>query len=194
MAALTEDRIDFALEEEAFPTETIDRPAIDGVAQQVEALLFGTHHPLTLRQLGDLMRIPDRRLIEEAIDLLNGEYIATGRTFRAEHVAGGYQLLTRPQWGELLQRLHGDEAEAKLTNAAQETLAIVAYKQPTLRTDVEAIRGVGCGEALRGLMQKRLVKIAGRSELPGRPILYGTTKRFLEVFGLNSLKDLPKPE
>ncbi len=195
MPALTEDRIDFAIEEQdAFPTFAPDRPAIDDVAQQVEALLFSTHHPLTAKQLAEVLGSSEPARMQEAIEFLNADYVATGRTFRVEHVAGGYQLLTRAEFGDLLQRLHGKEAEAKLTNAAQETLAIVAYKQPVLRTDVEAIRGVGCGEALRGLMQKRLVKIAGRSELPGRPILYGTTRRFLEVFGLNTLRDLPKPD
>jgi len=86
------------------------------------------------------------------------------------------------------------KADAKLTKAALETLAIVAYKQPILRADVEAIRGCACGETIRSLMEKHLVKIAGRAEEPGRPILYGTTKRFLELFGLNSLRDLPQPE
>ena len=109
-------------------------------------------------------------------------------------MAGGYQILTLPEHADALRRLHQREVDAKLTKAALETLAIVAYKQPVLRADVEAIRGVACGEAIRGLMEKHLVKIAGRAEEPGRPILYGTTKRFLELFGLNSLKDLPRPE
>jgi len=88
----------------------------------------------------------------------------------------------------------GRSAYVKLTKAALETLAIIAYKQPILRADIEAIRGVACGETIRSLMEKHLVKIAGRAEVPGRPILYGTTKRFLELFGLNSVKDLPQPE
>jgi segregation and condensation protein B len=111
-----------------------------------------------------------------------------------EQVAGGYQLLTLPEFGEVLKKLHQREIDAKLTKAAMETLAIIAYKQPILRADIEAIRGVQCGETIRSLMEKHLVKIAGRAEEPGRPILYGTTKRFLELFGLNSTKDLPQPE
>jgi segregation and condensation protein B len=109
-------------------------------------------------------------------------------------VAGGYQLLTLPEFGQVLKEMHQKEADTKLTKSALETLAIIAYKQPILRADIEAIRGVACGETIRSLMEKHLVKIAGRAEVPGRPILYGTTKRFLELFGLNSLKDLPKEE
>ena len=129
-----------------------------------------------------------------AIRKLNEEYEQTGRSFRIEQIAGGYQILSLPKFGEALQRLHQKEIDAKLTKAALETLAIIAYKQPILRADIEAIRGVACGETIRSLMEKHLVKIAGRAEEPGRPILYGTTKRFLELFGLNSIKDLPQGE
>ena len=103
-------------------------------------------------------------------------------------------MLTLPSFAAIIKKHQQKEADAKLTKAALETLAIIGYKQPILRADIEAIRGVACGEQIRGLMEKHLVKIAGRAEEPGRPILYGTTKRFLEVFGLNSLKDLPKAE
>ena len=132
--------------------------------------------------------------IRGAIKQLNEQYESTGRAFRLEQVAGGYQLLTLPEYGDTLKKFHQREIDAKLTKAALETLAIIAYKQPILRVDVEAIRGVACGETIRSLMEKHLVKIAGRAEEPGRPILYGTTKRFLELFGLNSLKDLPQSE
>jgi segregation and condensation protein B len=155
-------------------------------------LLFGTHHPLTAGRLAELLELESTKPIRRAIRDLNQAYADTGRSFRVEQVAGGYQLLTLPDYGEHLQRLHQREADAKLTKAALETLAIIAYKQPILRADVEAIRGVACGETIRSLMEKHLVKIAGRAEEPGRPILYGTTKRFLELFGLNSLKDLPQ--
>ncbi len=160
----------------------------------LEALLFSTHHPLTAGRLAELMELESTKPIRPAIRRLNEQYEQTGRSFRVEQVAGGYQLLTLPEYGPYLKRLHQREADAKLTKAALETLAIIAYKQPILRVDIEAIRGVACGETIRSLMEKRLVKIAGRAEEPGRPILYGTTKRFLELFGLNSLKDLPKSE
>ena len=204
------------LEQDDFPstTDAAAKPAADaadladgpaeeaadpGVAPEVdagalEALLLSTHHPLTAAQVADVLELPGSKGVKRAIAGLNAAYEATGRSFRIEQVAGGYQILTLPQFGAVLQKLHAREADTKLTKAAQETLAVIAYKQPVLRTDVEAIRGVSCGETIRSLMEKRLVKISGRAELPGRPILYGTTRRFLESFGLNSLKDLPQPE
>ena len=174
-------------EAEPLPRDDIDLAA-------VEALLFATHHPLTAGRLAELMDLPSTKPIRRAVATLNAAYESTGRSFRVEPVAGGYQLLTLPTFGERLKRLVQKENDAKLTKAAMETLAIVAYKQPILRADVEAIRGVACGESIRGLMEKHLVKIAGRAEEPGRPILYGTTKRFLEVFGLNAIGDLPSAE
>src|SRR4051812_35018772 len=160
----------------------------------IEALLLSTHPPLTPAKLGELIEQPSTRAVRRAVQELNEQYASAGRCFRIEQVAGGYQILTLPEFGELLKKLHQKEGDAKLTKAALETLAIVAYKQPILRADIEAIRGVACGETVRSLMEKHLVKIAGRAEEPGRPILYGTTKRFLELFGLNSLKDLPQPD
>ncbi len=160
----------------------------------LEALLLSTHHPLTAGKLAEMLDINATKPIRASIKHLNEQYESTGRSFRVEQVAGGYQLLTLPEFGETLKRFHQREIDAKLSKAALETLAIVAYKQPVLRVDVEAIRGVACGETIRSLMEKHLVKIAGRAEEPGRPILYGTTKRFLELFGLNSLKDLPQSE
>lgn len=160
----------------------------------LEALLFSTHHPLTAGKLAELMELDSTKAIKRALKNLNEQYENSGRAFRVEQVAGGYQLLTLPEYGEYLKKMHQKEADAKLTKAALETLAIIAYKQPILRVDVEAIRGVACGETIRSLMEKHLVKIVGRAEEPGRPILYGTTRRFLELFGLNSLKDLPQGE
>ena len=167
-------------------------PELDLAA--LEALLFSTHHPLTAGRLAELLDLDSTKPLRKAIKALNDQYASTGRAFRVEQVAGGFQILTLPEHGDLLKKFHQKEVDAKLTKAAIETLAIVAYKQPILRADVEAIRGVACGETIRSLMEKHLVKIAGRAEEPGRPILYGTTKRFLELFGLNSIKDLPQPE
>ena len=160
----------------------------------LEALLLSTHHPLTAGRIAELLDLPSTKPIRKAIKGLNDAYASTGRSFRVEQVAGGFQILTLPEFGDLLKKFHQREVDAKLTKAAIETLAIIAYKQPILRADVESIRGVACGETIRSLMEKHLVKIAGRAEEPGRPILYGTTKRFLELFGLNSVKDLPQPE
>jgi segregation and condensation protein B len=173
-------------------TSEADLPAVNLAG--LEALLFGTHHPLTAGRLAEMLDLDSTKPIRRAIKQLNEAYESSGRSFRVEQVAGGYQLLTLPEHGELLKKLHQREIDAKLTKAALETLAIIAYKQPILRADIEAIRGVQCGETIRSLMEKHLVKIAGRAEEPGRPILYGTTKRFLELFGLNSIKDLPQGE
>jgi segregation and condensation protein B len=172
--------------------ENSDSLAVD--SRLLEALLFSTHHPLTAGRLAELMDLPATKPVRQAIKDLNSQYEESHRSFRVEQVAGGYQLLTLPEFGEHLQKLHQREIDTKLTKAALETLASIAYKQPILRADIEAIRGVACGETIRSLMEKRLVNIAGRAEEPGRPILYGTTKRFLEVFGLNTLKDLPQSE
>ena len=160
----------------------------------LEALLFSTHHPLTAARLAELLEVKSVKPVHQSIRDLNHQYDEQGRAFRVEQVAGGYQLLTLPLFADLIKKHQQKESDAKLTKAAIETLAIIAYKQPILRVNVEGIRGVACGETIRGLMEKHLVKIAGRAEEPGRPILYGTTKRFLEVFGLNSLKELPEQE
>jgi segregation and condensation protein B len=160
----------------------------------LEALLMATQHPLTAARLSELTEAGSVKPVRRGIAALNRQYEETGRSFRIEQVAGGYQILTLSQYGAAVRALHQRESDARLTKAALETLAIIAYKQPILRADIEAIRGVACGETIRSLMEKHLVRIAGRAEEPGRPILYGTTKRFLELFGLNNLKDLPTPE
>ena len=178
--------------EETGKAAVVETPPI--YAPLLEALLFGTLSPLTAGRLAELMDLNSTQAVRRGIKELNRQYEATGRAFRIEQVAGGYQILTLPEFGDHLKRLYQKETDAKLTKAALETLAIIAYKQPILRADVEAVRGVACGETIRSLMEKHLVKIAGRAEVPGRPILYGTTKRFLELFGLNTLKDLPQPE
>ncbi len=113
--------------------------------------------------------------IRGAIGRLNAGYEQTGRAFRIVQVAGGHQIMTQPEHGDVLARLRGDRQLSKLTPAALETLAIIAYRQPVLRADLEAIRGVACGEVLRGLLERRLVRIVGRAEELGRPMLYGTT-------------------
>jgi segregation and condensation protein B len=174
-------------QDEAEPSQPLD-------TRLLEAMLFSTHHPLTGQRLGELLEIKSQKAIKKAVQDLNKQYEETGRTFRIEQVAGGYQMLSLPEYGDILKKLHQREADAKLSKAALETLAIIAYKQPILRADVEAIRGVACGETIRSLMEKHLVNIAGRAEEPGRPILYGTTKRFLQLFGLNNLKDLPQSD
>jgi segregation and condensation protein B len=123
---------------------------------------------------------------------LNQLYDESGRAFRVEEVAGGFRLLSRRQFAPWLRRLEHVPAEMRLSAPSLETLAVVAYRQPVLRADIEAIRGVSCGEILRQLMEKDLVRIGGRSEELGRPYLYTTTKRFLQLFGLQNLDQLPR--
>ncbi len=129
--------------------------------------------------------------VADAVAALNARYEADGRTFRIESVAGGRQMMTLPAFGPVVARLKGVREQGRLTQAALETLAIIAYRQPILRADLESIRGVACGEVLRSLMDRRLVKIVGRADEVGRPMLYGTTTEFLKQFGIGKLDELP---
>ncbi len=160
-------------------------------AAVVEAILFATDSPISAGKMSTVAELP-QRVIKQAIAALNERYEANSASVRIEELAGGFQLLTQSQFHDVLSRLLRVKSESRLSQAALETLAIVAYRQPILRADIEAIRGVACGEMLRGLMEKNLVKIVGRADVLGRPMLYGTTKLFLEVFGLSGLDDLPR--
>lgn len=165
----------------------------------VEAILLSVDRPQPVKKLSEtLAAIGDfgepegvAEQIERAVEELNKAYESGGRAFRIEQVAGGYRLMTLPVYAQAIAAFHRERAAGRLSKAAVETLAIVAYRQPITRAQLEAIRGVGCGEVLRSLMDRRLVTIKGRAEELGRPILYGTTKEFLDTFGLASLKDLP---
>ncbi|MBL1217097.1 MAG: SMC-Scp complex subunit ScpB [Planctomycetes bacterium] len=130
-------------------------------------------------------------VVEQLVGHLNEQYEESGRSFRIERVAGGYRVMTIPEYAEVVSRFQQGRNASRLSQAALETLAIVAYRQPITRADVESIRGVACGEVIRNLLERRLVKITGRAEEVGRPMLYGTTRQFLETFGLSTLKDLP---
>ena len=165
----------------------------DDVDLRVEAVLMSTDCPQPAAKMAQLVGV-GAKVVQEAIKRLNQRYDETGRSFRIEPVARGWQVMTLPKFAELLAQAHKGKAAMRLTPAALETLAIIAYKQPVLRADVESIRGVASGEVIRGLMERRLVTIAGRAQELGRPILYGTTRSFLEIFGLAGLKDLPKVE
>ncbi|MFH1616864.1 MAG: SMC-Scp complex subunit ScpB [Planctomycetota bacterium] len=166
-------------------------PTIESV---IEAVLFASDQPLTASRLADIVGAGSVKSVREHIERLNEKYLANNHAFTIEQIAGGYQMLTFSVYNSWLAKLVRVRDESKLSQAALETLAIVAYKQPIIRADIEVIRGVAVGEVLRSLMYKGLVKIVGRAEVLGRPMLYGTTKKFLETFGLNSLKDLPKIE
>ncbi len=164
----------------------------------IEAALLSCDKPVTagrLAQAAGLTAEEDgAERVRGAIARLNGEYAATGRSFRVEEVAGGWRIMTLPEFAGVVEALRAGRTESRLTRAGLETLALVAYRQPITRAEVEAIRGVACGDVLRNLLDRRLLDVVGRAEELGRPMLYGTTRRFLEVFGLASLKDLPAPE
>lgn len=163
------------------------------VQSVVEAVLFASDEPLSADRLAKIVETGVKQ-IRQHIKNLNDRYQAENNAFRIEQIAGGYQMLTLSAYNSWLKKLLRVRSDSKLSPAALETLAIVAYKQPIIRADLEAIRGVAAGEMIRSLMYKGLVKIVGRAEVLGRPMLYGTTRKFLEIFGLNSLKDLPKIE
>lgn len=179
-----------------------DEPADDGtqvdivtdMESVVEAILFASDEPLTAARLVNVVETGSVKQIRQCVKNLNRKYAAGNCAFRIEQIAGGYQMMTLPPYNHWLKKLLRVRRDSKLTQAALETLAIIAYKQPLIRADVEAIRGVASGEVIRNLMYKGLVKIVGRAEVLGRPMLYGTTRKFLDIFGLNSLKDLPKVE
>ena len=170
-----------------------DDPSHEQIAA-VEAVLFSTDAPLTPAKIMEAADLPGRRAVTRAVETLNDRYERNGAAFRIEAIAGGYRMQTLGRHHEVLSRLFKARSETKLSRAGMETLAIVAYRQPVLRADIEAIRGVASGEVLRGLIEKQLVKIVGRAEVLGRPMLYGTTRRFLEIFGLKDLDDLPRVE
>jgi len=165
-------------------------PTVESV---VEAVLFASDESLTDGRLANIVETSAKQ-IRQHIKNLNNKYQANNNAFRIEQIAGGYQMLTLSPYNHWLKKLLRVRGDNKLSPAAMETLAIIAYKQPVMRADIEAIRGVAVGEVIRSLSYKGLVKIVGRAEVLGRPMLYGTTKKFLEVFGLNTLKDLPKAQ
>lgn len=161
---------------------------------RLEAVLMMADEPLAARRLADAAGLPDAARARELIEQLKSLLDADGSAFQVEEIAGGYQMLSRPVFHSWLARLKRTGHELRLTPASMETLAVIAYKQPVMRAEVEVVRGVACAEIIRHLMEKGLVRIAGRHDSLGRPQLYGTTKRFLQAFGLNSLKDLPEVE
>jgi len=157
----------------------------------IEALLFVADEPLSAAKIAQAVTGLDARQVRRLIDQLCAEYQAEGRAFTIEELAGGFRLLTRAEFHPYLKVLFRQPREIRLSSAALETLAIIAYKQPVNRAEIERLRGVDSSGVLERLLEARLVKIVGRSEELGRPLLYGTTADFLEHFGLKSIRDLP---
>jgi len=183
-AAESEEDVEETIEDE---DDTGPRQRLDGI---VESLLFASGAPLTLRRLVDVLNGPTAKEVKQSIARLIRDYESNERGIHLVAVAGGFQFRTAPQNAEWVRALLR-ERPARLGRATLETLAIIAYKQPATRAEIEAVRGVDCDSAINSLLAKRLVKIAGRKETVGRPLMYSTTADFLEVFGLKDLNELP---
>ena len=160
--------------------------------QRIEGTLFLGREPMPSGKLAQYADLKDGNESRTIVRHLNEQYDQTGRAFRVEEVGGGFQLMTRPVFSQWLRRFEHIPNTKRLSSPAMETLSVIAYEQPATRADVEAIRGVGCGEVLRQLMERDMVKIAGRSDDLGRPYIYATTRKFLQAFGLTSLEELPE--
>jgi len=156
----------------------------------IEGLIFVSENPLRVDAIQGILENVDKTTIEGCLHELANEYQQLDRSFHLVKVAEGFQFRTKPEYASWIQKLKKSRV-ARLTRAALETLAIIAYKQPVIRAEIEAIRGVDSGWVLRALLEKKLIRIMGRKVMPGRPIVYGTSKYFLEFFGLESISSLP---
>ena len=165
---------------------------MDELKNIIESLLFVSEEPLTVEQVRKVVQTADGKAVREAFRSLCADYDQRGGGFFLAEVAGGFQLRSRPEYNEYIKDLLQPNPP-RLSKAALETLAIIAYKQPIIRADLEHLRGVDSGGVLRLLLKRKLIRVLGRKEIPGRPLIYATTKRFLEMFDLKDLKDLPTP-
>ncbi len=162
----------------------------------VESIIFASEEEITSKQIKDIIDKSGLRIslaeVEESVSTLNDEYTTDNKSFEILKIAGGFSFATKKEYGRFIGRLFEDKQRKKLSPSALETLAIIAYKQPITRSEMEFIRGVNVDYIVNSLLEKEMITIHGRADAPGRPILYGTTKNFLKVLGLNSLEDLPK--
>jgi segregation and condensation protein B len=176
------------VEDELEPVEMLGR---DEMRQAIYALLFASDRPLSAGRIAEALGDMESEIVVNLLDELT-EFLENGpQPFNLKVIAGGYQLVTRPQYAPFVRRLFQIKKSRRLTKAVLETLAIIAYRQPVTRADVESIRGVSVSHAFEQLLEKRLIKVSGIAELPGRPRLYRTTDEFLVHFGMKSLKELP---
>ncbi|MBT3590183.1 MAG: SMC-Scp complex subunit ScpB [Candidatus Marinimicrobia bacterium] len=159
--------------------------------QIIEALLFASPEPLSQKRI-NLVFDSDPPNLKQIVEELNNDYASIGRAFEIETVAGGFQLISKKEYETWIRRLIAKSGKLILSPAALDTLAIIAYKQPVGRYEIEAVRGVDSSGVIKTLLNRNLVRIKGRDSGPGRPLLYQTTDKFLEHFGLNRLSDLPK--
>jgi segregation and condensation protein B len=162
-----------------------------GLQGILEALLFVSGEPLAIDRMIGVLQGASRAEVHEALRALQADYAADARGLQIVEVAGGYQMATKADCSVWIKRLEKAKAGAKVSRSAMETLAIIAYKQPIVRAEIEQIRGVDTAGVLRTLLDRRLIRIVGRKDIPGRPLMYGTSKQFLQAFGLKDLADLP---
>ena len=172
-------------------TKVMDRSQAKNI---IEAMLFVSDKPLFIHEIKGVLEEFDGRQVKDIVLELTKEYEETQRSFRIKEIAGGFQIVTDPVLAPWLKKLYKTSGSDRLTGPSLETLAIIAYKQPATKPEIETIRGVNVDGVLKTLIEKNLVRIAGRKETVGRPILYGTSQEFLQYFGLNSLEELPKLE
>ena len=156
----------------------------------IEALVLSSPEPISAEKLAEVIPYCKPGQAKDLVNELNTEYVEQDRSFEIWEVAGGFQIRTRAEFSGYLQKLQKERA-LRLSPAALETLAVIAYRQPTTRAEIEEVRGVDAGATVRSLLERHLIRIAGQREVPGRPMLYATTRRFLEVFGIENLKSLP---
>jgi segregation and condensation protein B len=166
---------------------------MEDIRNIIESLLFVAEEPLTVDRLKRILAQAESKEIRDTLEDISADYEARGGGFYLHQVAGGYQIRTRPAYTPWIKRLIQPKP-LRLSKAALETLAIIAYKQPIIRSDIEHLRGVDCGGVLKVLLERKFIRVLGRKEIPGRPLIYATTKYFLEVFDLKNLKDLPTPK
>ena len=180
-----------AAQETAAPENMPELLQTDDLKKIVETLLFITDRPVKPGRLADVIDGTNVKQIREVITALQDEYAAQGRAMQIVEIGGGFQMSTKPEYGRWVRKLYNEKMTTKLSNAALETLAIIAYKQPITRAEMEAIRGVDVAGPLERLLERSLVRVVGKKDTVGRPMVYGTTDEFLRMFGLNKLAELP---
>jgi segregation and condensation protein B len=166
----------------------------DNRKSAIEALLLASEKPLALEQIRLALDSADSNEVRKLIDEMRAEYEAQERGIRIAEIAGGFQMITAAQYAPFLKKLFKDRHTERLSKPALETLAIIAYKQPLTRNEIELLRNVNVDGVMKSLLDKNLIRISGRKKSPGRPCVYGTTRQFMEHFGLKSLEDLPRIE
>ena len=179
---------------QAQPQQTQETPALlqsEDLQKIIETLLFITDRPVKVSRLVDVIENTTAKEVREAITKLQDDYTVRGSAVQILEIAGGYQMCTKPEYGRWVRRLYNEKMTTRLSNAALETLAIIAYKQPLTRAEMEAIRGVDVAGPLEKLLDRGLVRVVGRKDTMGYPMVYGTTDEFLRMFGLNKVAELP---